>query len=59
MKLLKYTGPGEVSILGVGAFTTNKVLEVSDEIARSFEAEAGWEVVAPLKKRKERDISGL
>jgi len=59
MRLLKYNGPGEVSILGVGTFTTDTVLEAPDEVVRSFEGEAGWEVVAPLKMRKEREISGL
>ena len=52
---LKWTGSFPVSIQGVGNFTTGTEHSVSEEIARSFNGEEGWEVSddSPPKKAAE------
>ncbi len=51
MPILKYEGPGEVRIDGVGVFVKGTRFLVSEEIARSFDGEKDWTVTripAPL-----------
>jgi hypothetical protein len=44
MPKLKYVGEGSVSILRVGDFVNGMEIEVSGDVARSYEGEEGWEV---------------
>ncbi|MBI5189957.1 MAG: hypothetical protein HZA22_04730 [Nitrospirae bacterium] len=43
-RYLEYLGPGEVSIIKVGSFSTGTVHEVDEVMARDFVDDSNWSV---------------